>query len=469
MKLDFYTGYLIYKDILFSFSFYNDELRLIPPNDKISEISRWGLKKIESGGYIPGDSILIEDEYLVGTSNETGNLIVFFPTGHAVGKYNEVLRVRIRNFMILNNDQNICGLAFYSEEIELIYPPNKTFNGYQSDKETGDITVHTKKSHTSNDNIKFKHRDIEVCLTFYCERTIKMFGGKEPIAINSVLSLTFEETNDYSFIFGLYHIVEKLIMFMFNTKHISTQKCILKSAYDNSSNKSRELISTSPYQYVIENEILDKKKCIRYDYLKTSFSKILQDISDGKIYLRHLPDNYEDSRAITPSRFVMIVAGFENLFNLLYPNGVVHKNATMKKNEEFKERINEFIEKGNLNSEMKRKFNRIVKELNRESVEARLKHVYKFNKELIDYFANLPFQLNHVEFEFEKVAENVQKYRNFFAHGGVFDDFDINALLGLALLEKINYIMQLKYYGLSDDLIKKSVNDLFHCCLMIND
>lgn len=470
MELELYTGSLTYKEILFSFSFFKGELRLIPPQDKINEIYKWGLKELANGSFTNGDPILIEDEYLVGTLNETGQSIVFFHDGQAVGKYNETLRVSIFKYLIINNENNICGLDFYSEEIELIYPPNKTFEGYQTNKETGDIIIHTKKSNSRDDNIRFNHKGTDVSLYFSCERKVKMYGGKHPIAVNSVLSLTFKETNDYSFIIDLYQIVEKMLKFMFNTKHISSQNCAVLSLYESGhSHKSGDLYTPEPYLSTIEDIIVEKKKYIKYDYLKCSFSEIMQDIADDKLYLRHLPNDYEDSRIITPSRFVMIVSGFENLFELKYPQGVVHSKSTIQKNKKFIQLIEQFKETANLNSDMRRQFDRIVNDIERDSVKTRLEYVYKCNKDLIDFFAKFPFQLNHVTFDFKEVATNVQKYRNLFAHGGIFDDFDINAFLGLILLEKINYIMHLNYYEIPEILIKKSINDLFHCNLMIND
>lgn len=469
MELELYTGYLIYKDIQFSFSFFDDELRLIPPQNKIDEISKWGLKEISKNHYTNGNPILIENEYLIGVINETGQRIVFFPKKQPVGKYNEILRVGIYNYMILNNP-SISSIDFYSKEINAIYPPSKNFSGYGKNQETGEITLYTKKLHSRDDNIKFKYKGKEVSLYFSCERNVNILGGINPITINSFLSLTFEKTEDYSFVIDLYHIMESLLMFMFNNRHISTQKCILYSLYDDGKlYRSGNLYTTEPYRNLAEVEIIKRKKYIRYDYLKLSFSRIIQDIADKKLYLRHLPKDYEDSRIITPSRFVMIVAGFENLFKLLYPNGVVHSKSTLKKNEKFKELIEDFKATQSLNSDMRRKFNRIVEEISHDSVKVRLDYVYECNKELIDFFARLPFQLNEVDFDFSNVAEKVQKYRNLFAHGGIFDDFDINGLLGLDLLEKVNYIIQLKYYEIPENLIKKSINDLFNCSLMIND
>ena len=72
IDLETYTGTLFYKEIEFSFVFYKEELRLIPPCEKQHKVHMWFMNPIENGVYTYGDPVYIEDEYLVGRCNENG-------------------------------------------------------------------------------------------------------------------------------------------------------------------------------------------------------------------------------------------------------------------------------------------------------------------------------------------------------------------------------------------------------------
>lgn len=61
------------------------------------------------------------------------------------------------------------------------------------------------------------------------------------------------------------------------------------------------------------------------------------------------------------------------------------------------------------------------------------------------------------------MGERLAKQRNHFAHGDLDKEFIDESLLDLVYLEYIIYAMQLRYYGIDDDNIRKSINELFGC------
>lgn len=58
--------------------------------------------------------------------------------------------------------------------------------------------------------------------------------------------------------------------------------------------------------------------------------------------------------------------------------------------------------------------------------------------------------------------ERLSRQRNNYARGNLDKEFEGLALLDLVYLELVLYAMQLKYYGVEDIKIKKSINELFH-------
>lgn len=59
------------------------------------------------------------------------------------------------------------------------------------------------------------------------------------------------------------------------------------------------------------------------------------------------------------------------------------------------------------------------------------------------------------------MGKRLASQRNHFAHGDLDKDFIGLSLLDLMYMEYVIYAMQLKYYGVEDKNIRKSINDLF--------
>lgn len=75
--IEIYTGYLVYKNIDFSFVFDKKELRLIIPSDKQDEVEHWLMEEIGNGTYSLGHPVRVQEPFLTGECNETRQRIVF--------------------------------------------------------------------------------------------------------------------------------------------------------------------------------------------------------------------------------------------------------------------------------------------------------------------------------------------------------------------------------------------------------
>ena len=124
----------------------------------------------------------------------------------------------------------------------------------------------------------------------------------------------------------------------------------------------------------IEDETLKKGRDIKQAYIDKHEGRILSDIANDSLYLRHLPDSFHADRKIDASRFVMI------------------------------------------NTEM---------------------------------------------------GQRLSDQRNHFAHGDLDKEFIGLSLLDLIYMEYVIYAMRLKYYGIDDNNIRKSINELFHLSFAI--
>ena len=59
------------------------------------------------------------------------------------------------------------------------------------------------------------------------------------------------------------------------------------------------------------------------------------------------------------------------------------------------------------------------------------------------------------------MGQRLADQRNHFAHGDLDKDFIGLSLLDLVYMEYVVYAMQLRFYGMNDEKIRKSINELF--------
>ena len=69
--------------------------------------------------------------------------------------------------------------------------------------------------------------------------------------------------------------------------------------------------------------------------------------------------------------------------------------------------------------------------------------------------------LNGKELNYKDMGKRISDQRNNFAHGNLDKEFIGLSLLDLIYLQFIIYIMQLKFYEIEDEKIKKCINELF--------
>lgn len=467
-----YSGKLNYKDICFDFVYDRQELRLIPPSDKKTEIWNWKRKELAPGVFTMGDPLTIDSSYLEGIINETAQKVIFITRlGSAIGSQNSVLIIEVAAVILFNTEKSmISKIAFAGPEINAIYSVGKAFSLVYDEEESkkGIISIETADyEKTTTDKSAFIVDDKNVYVHFSIGRQVSMGVQDTPLKLTSIMIFEFESTDDYDFLFRLYSIAKMFIRYLCYRKNVVIDAVELS-----------ELMEDGKYHICAKMQILDSnQQCeektikegryISQHYIAGLEGKILSDIASDTIYMRHLPDTYEAGRHIDAARFVMITAAFEWEFRRIFPEGVKKKERTLNVEEDAKQVLQGLID--NSIGEIKGIYKYLQKSIGSSPLCGKITFVGRNLTEIIDVFGKYLYGLNGEELNYSQMGERLSQQRNNYAHGNLDKDFVGLSLLDLIYLEMVLYAMQLKYYGLENIKIKRVLNELFHKSLMINE
>lgn len=458
---EIYTGVLKYKDIDFTFVFDKKKLKLIPSNDKKEVVGYWFMKEISTGCYTVGDPLYIK-EVLFGTSNETGRQIIFIPSGREVGGINSTLIVDIEYYIINKFDrESMNRISIKGPEINHIFPTNIALNKINWEG-NGKLGISTKPFiETTTEKEIFKIKDKELLIYFGVSISSSYKIGEAPLTLNSTMFIDFESTNDYEFVVNIVEIAKKFIQYLCYRRNISFFSIEIASPASEGLHEVFASMYKVEEKNIKENYPIDKGKFIKYDYIKGNIGKIINDIVSKNIYLEHIPDTYESGRRINAGKYVMITAGFEWEFNRNYPEGVKKSEARKIAEEDVTKMIGDLINKNSGKSKQILKF--LKKVIKSDSLESKIITYGKDYNGISDIFGNRLYNINNENLNYKDMGKRLSDQRNHFAHGDIDKEFIGLSLLDLVYLEYVIYIMQLKFYGVDDNNIKKAINDLFGC------
>lgn len=468
-----YTGFLQFRGINFSFVFSDDELRLIPPSDKSNEIRyKWLMKELKDGVYTGGDPLVVEEESIVAFCNESGGPIIFLPiVGSiissssiiAIGSQPPILRMRLSAYILCRyHRDSISRISFSGPEINYIHPVNQGVSlQYDPEEttqgvfriETSDFTSTTTKEHL------FFVGGNTVTSKFGITRGVSLNIGEAPLTLKSSLMFELEPTNDYGLVLRLCRIAKEYISYLCYRKNVVFDEIELSAPCDDEKHEKFASLFIIENRNEPEEKALKNKRCIKQIYIAAGESRLLQDIADNRLYLRHLPASYESGRHIDASRFVMITAAFEWEFKRMKPDGLSKSESRKDAEEKANSAIEDLI--ASRTGKEKEIYKFLKKLIGAASLQNEIVSACEELEPIIGVFGKRLYSMNEEELIYTDMGKRLSDQRNHFAHGDIDRDFIGTSLLDLIFLEYVIYAMQLKFYGISDDYIKKAINDLF--------
>ena len=471
-ELDLYTGKLLYKDIYFTFAFDRSKLRLIPPKEKENEIEcEWMRKQLGSGVYTWGDPVPVGVDYLIGECNETRHRIIFLPKqGATLGLHNFVVHIPLVAYVICKYDRDLIDrMSVSCPEINYIHPVNQAITLTTPNEEfhnKGIVNVSTLDfDRTTTEKQVFKVDSREIKAHFGISRAVSTKIHEPPLRLDSSLMFEFDATDDYHFIYRLWWIAREFIRFLCYRKNVFIPRVELAAPYEGGKHESFATMYLLGQDGEPESETLKKGRYIKQIHISGHEGEILSDIACDNIYLRHLPDTYKSGRHINAARFVMITAAFEWEFRRLYPNGVEKSAATIEAEEAVSERIQEHIDE--TSGRQKKIYKRLKKLVKLDPLESEIVQMASDFTGILGTFGDHLYRLNGQVLQYSEMGQRLADQRNHYAHGDLDKDFIGLSLLDLIYLEYAIYAMQLNQYGVQNDKIQKSINELFHLCFAI--
>lgn len=468
METNIYTGTLTYRGIDFTFVFDKNELRLVPPPEKHHEVNLWFLRVLGDGVCTKGDSIYAEEPIITSSCNECYQ-IVFLPSYHRpIDRINSVVVIDIQAYIIYKvRSSGIKKIAFECPEINSIYSTRQAIETKRNSD--GAFEIRTLKIDKSNEEKQFFNVDGKAVEVYFdiIQKTTQAVA-KPPLSLQSCLCFRFEPTDDIDFIYKLHQIAKRFIEYLCYRRDVFFERTYI---YTEANDTARRTFQNGELFVISEHPPIDEKsikdgRCIKHCYIVEAETTILNAIAENTLYMRHLPESREAGQHINAARFVMITAAFEWEFKKLYPDGLRKKDASIKAEETATQTLTALI------AESKGKLKGLYKSLLKNGIgfaplQSKMVQVGKDLDSIIAPFGKYLCAINKKELNYSKMGERLASQRNHYAHGDLDEDFIGDSLLDLIFLERILYAMQLKRFGVSEESIKHSINELFHCNIAI--
>lgn len=401
-----------------------------------------------------------EDDYLKGINAENGNEVLFKTYPGNAGVKNTQIRIRVQYYIEFQKNATISKLSFMGDEINYIYNIAQGIESYGFTEE-GTASCKTKSfEETTSPTEYFNVENKEVGIYFAIYRGIN-FQSCHPLNLYSSINLLVDESNDYDFLVHLCYVMKRFLGFLCYRNNINFSEIALYTQESHEKYRKVGKILFMDERDEIENEKIIKERNITYEAIRGKLGKILQDIENEKLYLRHIPDSHKDSLKIDYSKFIMITAAVEWMFKNLYPEGLRHSDKTLKAQEKVREELeNKVIES---TGEIKKQYKFLQKLVGSDSLSQKIVQIGEDYDALLSEIGRYLYNINNLkeEFDYTKIGSRIQNQRNNFAYGNLDKEFEETAALDVIFLEKVIYLLQLSSYGLDDDTMLKQVKRLF--------
>ena len=250
------------------------------------------------------------NEVLLGTCYPDGKAIAIYVNGYW-NSSNNVLFQKVRWYIKFSRRQSkLSALKISADELNEIFPVSRAIHGWSTEESTAEYSLKIKPF--NSEAYEFQHEGRQVTCQYVMHWGISQRNTSAPVHIGTQFVMRFEATDDYLFCSSLIGIGKHYFEYLCYRQNISINSIVAltqseSGRYIECGEFSAPWILTAEK----EDEKVIRKKYIPEYLIEQGNTLLLQSISDGIIYLRHIPKSTADNRVLTPARFVMVTAAFE--------------------------------------------------------------------------------------------------------------------------------------------------------------
>lgn len=421
------------------------------------------------GSLKPKDNLF--EGLLVGETFDKGKFVYFNiyninQTNH--NQFQGIVKSYLLSNKLFSHDTALTyeALEIQADELDHFYQPSQA---YSFEVEPDKIAINPEDENTERFSFDFSENNVEAKLFI---RKTMYYGSVSPLSATTSLNLSFNEKTELSFAEDLALLTRRFLMFITFRRNVNITKLILKRRKELDETIFESIgeffINTRDYFVEETDEKVRRQQVIDYELIKNHLSNLLMNLANKEVYMSHLPETIQDSRLITPARYIMVTAGFEWEFSRSLDGKLSHDTNT-KYTEEIQD-ISDFFDKRIQEASGKQKrFYRNTKKRalgdvgQSHTLQQRLTFAFEeFDEVLNDFIKNI-FSYNGVEFEsnYCELAQRIAERRNAVGHGNIAKEAHEWHGIDMLILEWLYYAMLLRSIGMDDHNIKKSINKLF--------
>lgn len=357
------------------------------------------------------------------------------------------------------------SLVVQADELNYLYHPSQ---GYSFSEKLDTVFVDRFNKITEIFSFDLNEEHIEANLRI--EKHLH-FGSGTPTSSYTVLDLTFNEKAELSFAEDLTFLIKRFLMFVTFRRNVNcTKLTLMRRREPDKINRTSvgELFINIRDSFVIETDKKVRERVIDYSLIKEHLNSLFTNLANEEVYMSHLPETIQDSRLITPARYIMVTAGFEWEFSRSLEIELTSDTNT-KYEKEIKDISAFFDKKIKENSGKEKKFYKNTKRRalgdvgQKHTLQQKLAFAFEEFDDVLNDFITQIFYYNGVTFDskYNDLAERIAERRNAIGHGNIAKEAHAWHGIDMLILEWLYYAMLLRSIGMDDHKIKVSINEVF--------
>ena len=408
-------------------------------------------------------------EYLIAEDIDTNSILILFisndPFSSENWKWVSSESIRVYYYLELNKLFRTIlfnKLVFELPELNYFFPITKGFKS--RDNNNSLLTVEPIPFQKTKQRLNFTLNGNQIEIEFGVAGSYR-YKSTSPLSFSSQLSCSFEGTNDTDFLIQIYKIIQRMFFFLCHRRSILFNSIKVKCIDYN------DKYTVGQFHVLFDNKTAEDedtiKETICIDYVNSHLNQLIQLISDDNLYTEHIPRDNESAHHITTASFVLDAAAFEWSFKTLY--GKTEPKPSEYRINVKKDIINAIEELKSVkeyNAKEKGEANYYLRILKKTEISfsERVLYALKEFDDVLSGFIQQIYNFNNLKYDkktYKRIANELQYYRNAFAHGDIDKELKGDFISDTIILEWLIYCIVLKTAEYTHYEIFNIVNIIF--------